>query len=541
MTNHSGQGYGSRIGMALPACVFLLGIGALLFMSIARNGTAVVYTLDDPYIHLALAENMIRGHYGVNLSEPSAPASSILWPLLLAPLARTPAGVWMPLLFNLGFGLVTALAYGRIATMCVTPEPVGHQDVNHRRLGFFAGLIAIGLVLMTNLIGLVFTGMEHPLQVMLAAMAVLGLIHHARTGKAPAWLWAVLILGPLVRYENLAVTLPALGYLALRGQWKSALISSVVTLGLLALFSWFLLQLGQPGMPASVLAKSSTVSSGGRLGSIVSNLTQNMNSSAGAFFVLGLAGLVAAGLSPRREAAERWLAWAGGLTVALHLAVGRFGWFDRYEIYAWAVLLLLTLYLYRPVWERIGREWSPPRAALLVMLLTLMLGVRYLRTQAMTPLAVGNIAQQQYQMHRFVTEHWQQPVAVNDLGWVAYRNDHYVLDLWGLASAKTLAARRAQQPFWMEKAAESHGVDLAMIYTDWLEPIPESWTLVATLVCPPPMVTAAGLRVDFYAIRPGVRGPIEDAVERFSKTLPPGVKIEWAEPAAPDSSAAAAN
>jgi hypothetical protein len=35
-------------------------------------------------------------------------------------------------------------------------------------------------------------------------------------------------------------------------------------------------------------------------------------------------------------------------------------------------------------------------------------------------------------VHRFAVE-YSEPVAVIDLGWVTYRNDEYVLDLWGLA------------------------------------------------------------------------------------------------------------
>ena len=63
----------------------LIGIGFLLVIILAEvvallrlNNGHLVYTLDDPYIHLALAENIIHGHYGVNAGEFSAPSSSIL-------------------------------------------------------------------------------------------------------------------------------------------------------------------------------------------------------------------------------------------------------------------------------------------------------------------------------------------------------------------------------------------------------------------------------------------------------------------------------
>ena len=47
-----------------------------------------MYTLDNPYIHLSLAENLLLAHYGVNLDEVPSPSSFILYPFLFAsPLA----------------------------------------------------------------------------------------------------------------------------------------------------------------------------------------------------------------------------------------------------------------------------------------------------------------------------------------------------------------------------------------------------------------------------------------------------------------------
>ena len=63
----------------------------------------------------------------------------------------------------------------------------------------------------------------------------------------------------------------------------------------------------------------------------------------------------------------------------------------------------------------------------------------YLLVTTQTPAAALSIHEQQHQMHRFATRYFPHPVAVNDLGWVAYDNDQRVLDLWGLGSE---AARR---------------------------------------------------------------------------------------------------
>ena len=74
----------------------LIGIGFLLiivlleFLDIMRlNNGLLVYTLDDPYIHLSLAQQILKGHYGINAGEFSAPSSTILWPFILAPFASS--------------------------------------------------------------------------------------------------------------------------------------------------------------------------------------------------------------------------------------------------------------------------------------------------------------------------------------------------------------------------------------------------------------------------------------------------------------------
>lgn len=64
------------------AAFFGLTILVEIIQILKLNQGRFIYTLDDAYIHLALAENIMQGHYGVNLGEFSALSSSILWPFL---------------------------------------------------------------------------------------------------------------------------------------------------------------------------------------------------------------------------------------------------------------------------------------------------------------------------------------------------------------------------------------------------------------------------------------------------------------------------
>jgi len=89
-------------GTAAIVAVACLPLALLLWLVLRATGGAFVYSLDDPYIHLALARSILHGTYGLNPGELSAPSSSILWPFLLAPFALLPAPMFelVPLAAN---------------------------------------------------------------------------------------------------------------------------------------------------------------------------------------------------------------------------------------------------------------------------------------------------------------------------------------------------------------------------------------------------------------------------------------------------------
>ena len=220
---------------------------AALFTGIRhQNGGRFLFTLDDPYIHLALSQNLARGFYGLNPGEPASPSSSILWPFLLAPFARFSAQWAAPLVLNFLFGLATTLLIG-IAVGSWTPRDLPRQETLRRALS--AGM----LVFTANLAGLTFIGMEHTLQVFLAAACALGLIACLRGHEIPWWCLAAAAIGPVVRYENLGITLAVA--IALYGQDHKRKAASLLAIAIVPLiaFSAYLHHLGLPLFPMSVL------------------------------------------------------------------------------------------------------------------------------------------------------------------------------------------------------------------------------------------------------------------------------------------------
>ena len=60
-----------------PFAITAIAVAMLLGAILAFNDGVFVYTLDDPYIHMALAANIAEFHYGLNASAYAAPSSSI--------------------------------------------------------------------------------------------------------------------------------------------------------------------------------------------------------------------------------------------------------------------------------------------------------------------------------------------------------------------------------------------------------------------------------------------------------------------------------
>ena len=119
--------YESHRPLALAITAFLCLAAAELVAVLFVNGGGFSYTLDDPYIHLALAENILRGHYGVNLQEFSSPSSSVLWPFLLVPLVAFSHADLVLLGLNLLLSLGCLLLFDRV--LCQADRAAGGADV----------------------------------------------------------------------------------------------------------------------------------------------------------------------------------------------------------------------------------------------------------------------------------------------------------------------------------------------------------------------------------------------------------------------------
>jgi hypothetical protein len=493
------------LGAALVAA---LCFGFLLVDALTAGEGALFYTLDDPYIHLALAQRLQHGLYGINPGEPASPASSILFPFLLVPLADRATGAWLPLAMNLAAMLATVLVMARLWFIA-----------GARRYGVM--LLTIASTLALNWIGIAFTGLEHSLHVLASLAVVLGLWLVLTEQRLAWWFVLALIAGPALRYEGLAVSGAALIVLWLAGERRAAIGVGTAIAAIVGGFSVFLMAQGLPPLPSSVLVKQA--------GGVAAQLRATASDPSGWLLIIAALAF-AATLARARERRTRLVALFGLLVALAHMFAGRYGWLARYEIYALSsVLAAGVLAAQAPLAALFARRAPLPAAAL--SLVVLVAGGHLLYATAGVPRASRGIFEQHAQMRRLAVDHLRGPVGVHDIGLVSVGNPQTVLDYWGLASDAMRRTRTdpARPRDWMERAARAHDVDLAMLYARVFAPeIPPGWVVLGRLhLATPPLVLED--TVTFYATRAAAVPALRAAITAWAPGLPPGVRYEAAE------------
>lgn len=504
------------------ACGWICLFGIYLWCCMGAADGRLIYTLDDPYIHLALAEMIATGHYGINPGEAASPSSSILYPFLLAAGHLVGLGDVTPLVLQIAAAVLLLWLLGAMYF-----DATGRVNDPARmvlRL-FLIPLTYLGL----NLFGLPMTGMEHVPHLLVSVLAIAGLARTVRTSEVPITVGVALVLAPLLRFEGLALSGLGVIVLALLGhRHHAATVGLLIVLALVAYVA-VMLCLGLPPLPSSVMVKSElgARAMSGNLSGVVGALASSDGGASVykplymlAFSALAMLAFTLAVL--RRDGRGiRLVALVPAGAIAAHVVAGDFDWFSRYEVYLLAMAAAGFAVM-------AAGSCGAHRTATLVALVVMLTGGSLLYTRMLWrgPAAVANVYQQQYQMHRFATEFFPRPVAVNDLGWVAYRNDRYVLDLWGLGSeeARQMTEAGSRGPDGVRALAAGKDISAAMIYGSWLgKAMPPEWCRAAVLETS--RVSSAEGRVDFYLADRRQRAAFETALEAFSASLPRGARL----------------
>ena len=138
----------------------------------------LMYTIDDPYITLKIAQTILRGGYGVNFSEYASPSSSALFPLMLAVTERLGLGSAGPLIWN----LIAAGGTVYLGALFLERHVLG--GLVTRKSASFAYPLGILLIFAVSGVALPMTGLEHSWHVFLAVVVLFRLAECCRPEAA---------------------------------------------------------------------------------------------------------------------------------------------------------------------------------------------------------------------------------------------------------------------------------------------------------------------------------------------------------------------
>lgn len=492
-----------------------------IYQAISYTDGKFIYALDDPYIHLSIAEMIVQGGYGINLGEYASPSSSILYPFLLAFLSLAGLGEFAPLVISFVFSVFSLWI---LSGYCANSDVM--REDRFSKISFF--ILPPTLILATNSIALTMTGMEHSIHVFATISALTGLkdlVENRATSVSLIKVVLGVLLCSVIRFEGLALVVAMIIALFIVGHRLMALALAFLIPAILSIYVVGMMSLGLPAIPSSVMVKSAVAAEveGGSIFSVFFELFENFRNSLGfgwgiVFFFSGISFLyISLSASPLSRNLKIFFCVVA-FTLLAHVFAGRYGWFGRYETYAVAALVIGVLSIPRRIVPLQLPEFSYTIAVLAIGLAC----VQYIR---IAPLSSLNIYQQQYQMHRFATEFYPERVAVNDLGYVSFENDSYVLDLYGLGSeyARQLSRHDEWTPDLLTQITEKYDINFAMIYDHWFENIPPSWCRVGVLQTS--MTSTASNHVAFYLFKPEDEGRMRSALESFSDSLPSGASF----------------
>ncbi len=188
----------------------------LVAASLRETGGRLVFTIDDAYIHMAVARNFVEnGVWGVTAESFTSAVSSIGWPLLLAfAYAVGGVGETAPLILNAFFALgVIVIA-----------------DLIGRRMeagAVFRFLLLSVLVLATPLAPIALLGMEHTFQIFTGLLLIAVVLPGGAKRPSRGALAAAAALTTLSRYEGLFLLAPLILLFLVRRRLADALVLGI--------------------------------------------------------------------------------------------------------------------------------------------------------------------------------------------------------------------------------------------------------------------------------------------------------------------------
>ncbi len=534
-----------HISLILALIILIAATSYTLIGSYSHNQKHFGYILDDSYIQMAMAKNLVQhGVWGISKDEFVSASSSPLWTTILAI-------VYFMFGVNENAPWILSLL-SAIGILIIIHRLLKNRSISNLMIFF----ILLTFIVLFPVIPLVRTGMEHLLHGLLAilfAWIASGLLYEGKSDKQKSWRitrdeWKLLALSPFlstIRYEGLFEIAIVMLFFAIRKRFTISTMLGVFSIAPLLIFGLISVNFGNYIVPNTLLAKSE-LPGFASLGNALQTLGLNSFISIMKFPYLAFSFILVVFLflygyyekSLRRWSRTDLFLMLFILTFLVHMQFVKAGWFYRYEAYliGWGVVGAgISLYQNIPrTFDFLKNIRTLSYSATILFLLVssgYLLLARGINSLKETIPSTTNIFEQQYQMGLFIREYYSgEAVVVNDIGAVSYLADFHCFDKVGLANIRVLRAIRSNSftPESLRKMCDEAGVKIAIVYRSWLLDNPGiptgwksigKWTIQNNIVC-------SSKTVDFIVVDPVEETRLRQIFREFSDKLPKSVIVK---------------
>jgi len=535
MTNNNNLNLNKTLPLIIAIAILWISIFIPLNSSMNINDGHVIYTLDDAYIHMAIAKHFAKdGVFGVTKYEFTPSSSSPLWTLLLSFFYYI-FGIseLTPLLLNFFFASIFILILFYFL-----------------RFREFSNLtkttILVAFIYFIPLPYLVMTGLEHILQIILSLMLILGLINSISSEnkpdiiikKLPIHVYVMAFLLVSTRYEGLfligAITL----FLLIKTEFFKAClfflsgILPVIIYGIISVLKgWYFI-------PNSILLKGKTFNPF----SIKSILLFLYNGMRQVIYNIHILVLLIVVFFLLLKLIEKYklvftkyslASYLFIIVTILHLLFAKTGLFLsinyqlRYDAYLLSLGLIAILLMPLDKWHKNikGNRAKKVFLYILIFFIILPMSERSLKTLYKTSMASSNTYSNQYMLGEFINKYYKnERILLNDIGGINFLTDIRCLDILGLSSKKPseLLLKRKLNTHSIEQLNKDFGAKIAIvndIIINGYGGIPKTWILIGQWKLKKSVISPLDT-ISFYALNKYEIKRLSNAMKEFSKVLP---------------------
>ncbi len=497
-----------------------------------------VYPLDDTYIHLSMANNLSsHGIWGVTQHEFSSSSSSILYTLILSAFMLIFGNNdFLPVVINfITSYLLIIVIFDLLKKFVVGRNSQLDESSIFTKANLILMLTTLFIAISAPMLILTLSGMEHSLQILINLVFIIQFIDYYNTGSKKTFKNIILLslLVTSIRFEGIFLIIIAVILLLIRKKYREVLWLVIISSLPILIFGLVSLYNGWMFLPNSILLKSSKPTDF----TAISLLFYPFNWIGKLFLEPHLFAIFVSSLSllyvnykQRRnlwESKNIWLIITLLLTI-IHLTFAKTGWVYRYEAYIVVIGLVgLTINIAQMIKFR-DRKLKNAAIAIAAVLV-IACGMRSFTSIVESNTMSVNIYEQQYQMSKFLAEHYNNSsVILGDIGAATYFTNIKLLDLVALGSIEPLRLR-IEKNFnvaEIEKLANSKKSKIAIIYKDAFKGlIPESWIesgswkISNNIGCYMDEVT-------FYAISGDNFLTLSENLIKFKQKMPIGIEVQ---------------